>query len=105
MIYQFSITPLNSSHTTKWNHTTFKISCDSICNENGLEFNKSKGVNFTPTACWVALFEHGNCVFMIDVKNAAFFPANYNDETSSWIFFFWGSSDFLIMNLVFRNQI
>ena len=49
MISQSIITPLRSSHTTKLNHTILKMSYDSICRENGLEFNESEGVH--PTQC------------------------------------------------------
>ena len=44
MILQSSITPLNSSHTTNLNNSTLRMSCDSICSENGLEFNESERV-------------------------------------------------------------
>ena len=44
MILQSSITPLNSSHTINLNNSTLRMSCDSICSENGLEFNESERV-------------------------------------------------------------
>ena len=40
MISQYNITPLIPSHATKLNHTTFKMSCNLIWTENGLEFKE-----------------------------------------------------------------
>ena len=47
MISQSSTTQLNSNYTTRLNRTTLKMSCDSICSENGLEFVENEGVRFT----------------------------------------------------------
>ena len=56
-------------------------------------------ITIEPTASWIAFFEWGNCLFTINDKTTAFFPADSNNEISSVTNVFLILLIYLIINL------